>query len=74
MNAIFVDRILPDGTHVLVPKTERPRTCRRSDGTPKIAYATRYEARHARTKHDVLYHCTNCGRYHLATDRRHRAA
>lgn len=72
MNLIFVDRILPDGSHVLVPKTQRPRTCRRADGVPKVSYASRSAARAARTKHDVLYRCPNCEQYHLATDRRHR--
>jgi predicted RNA-binding Zn-ribbon protein involved in translation (DUF1610 family) len=72
MNLIFEDRILPDGNHVLVPKVERPRTCRRGDGVPKVCYNSRDAARAARTKHHVLYHCPNCGRYHLATDRRHR--
>ncbi|HKU69185.1 MAG TPA: hypothetical protein VJP85_15540 [Candidatus Baltobacteraceae bacterium] len=71
MNVIFVDRILPDGHHVLVPKLQRPRTCRRADGVPKVCYPSRQAARAARTKHDVLYHCPNCDRYHLATDRRH---
>ncbi|HLI96368.1 MAG TPA: hypothetical protein VKT72_09815 [Candidatus Baltobacteraceae bacterium] len=72
MNLIFEDRILPDGKHVLVPKVERPRTCRRADGVPKVCYNSRGAARSARTKHDVLYRCPNCDRYHLATDRRHR--
>jgi hypothetical protein len=72
MSIIFEDRVLPNGTHVLVPKISRPRTCRRSDGVPKITYHDRGAARHARTKHDVLYRCPNCGGYHLATDRRHR--
>jgi hypothetical protein len=72
MNLIFEDRILPDGTHVLVPKMSRPRTCRRADGVPKVSYASRRAARAARTKHDVLYRCPNCESYHLATDRRAR--
>lgn len=72
MSLIFEDRILPDGRHVLVPKVQRPRTCQRADGVPKVSYSTHHDARRARTKHDVLYHCPNCGRYHLATDRRHR--
>ena len=74
MNANFVDRILPDGTHVLVPKAERPRTCRRADGVPKIGYATRDAARRARAKHQHLYRCPNCCRYHLAGDQRRQAA
>ncbi len=72
MNIIFEDRILPNGTHVLVPKAARPRTCRRSDGVPKITYHDRNAARRARTKHDGLFRCPNCDGYHLATDRRHR--
>jgi hypothetical protein len=72
MNLIFEDRILPDGKHVLIPKFERPRTCRRADGIPKVCYSSRDAARAARTKHHVLYRCPNCERYHLATDRRHR--
>lgn len=72
MNVIFEDRILPDGSHVLIPRLRRPRTCRRADGVPKRSYGSRGEARAARTKHDVLYRCSNCGQYHLATDRRHR--
>jgi hypothetical protein len=72
MNLIFEDRILPDGQHVLVPKAQRPRTCRRSDGVPKVSYSSREAARAARTKHHVLYHCPNCAQYHLATDRRRR--
>jgi hypothetical protein len=70
MNVIFEARILPDGRHVLVPKPQRPRTCRRADGVPKIAYGSRAAARGARSKHQHLYRCPNCGRYHLATDRR----
>lgn len=72
MDLIFEDRILPNGTHVLIPKARLPRTCRRADGVPKVSYPSRHAARDARTKHDVLYHCPNCDRYHLATDRRHR--
>jgi hypothetical protein len=72
MNVIFVDRILPDGSHVLVPKPDRPRTCRNANGVPKVGYSSRDDARAARTKHHVLYRCPNCDRYHLATDRRHR--
>ena len=68
MNLIFEDRILPDGTHVLVPKMQRPRTCRRSDGVVKVTYESRRAARHARTKHSHLYNCPNCGRYHLASN------
>jgi hypothetical protein len=72
MNVIFEDRVLPNGSHVLVPKTRLPRTCRRSDGVPKIVYHDRNAARRACTKHEVFYHCPNCRNYHLATDRRHR--
>lgn len=74
MNLIFEDRILPNGEHVLVPKAQLPRTCRRSDGAPKVRYGDRHGARAARTKHHNLYHCPNCDGYHLATDRRRRAA
>jgi hypothetical protein len=72
MDVIFVDRILPDGSHVLIPKPDRPRTCRNPNGVPKICYTSRGAARVARTKHHVLYRCPNCNGYHLATDRRHR--
>ena len=72
MNVIFADRILPDGSHVLVPMPQRPRTCRRADGVPKVSYYTHAAARKACTKHHVIYRCPNCDRYHLASDRRHR--
>ena len=72
MNVIFEARILPSGEQVLIPKPVRPRTCRRLDGVPKKAYKTRSQARHARTKHDTIYRCPNCGLYHLATDTRER--
>lgn len=72
MNLIFEDRILPDGSHVLVPKLQRPRTCRNANGVPKVSYTSREAARSARTKHHVLYRCPNCEHWHLATDRRHR--
>ena len=68
---VFADRILPDGSHVLVPQIVLPRTCRRLDGATKVCYATRAEAKAARTKHDAVYHCPNCGTYHLATRHRH---
>ena len=71
MNVIFVDRILPDGTHVLIPRTQRPRTCRRADGVPKVAYVSHDAARAARKKHQHLYLCPNCERYHIATDGGH---
>jgi len=67
---LFVDRPMPDGSHVLVPRLIRPRTCRRLDGVTKVAYATRAEAKAARTKHDDVYRCPNCGAFHLATRRR----
>lgn len=72
MSIIFEARILPSGEQVLIPKAQRPRTCRRLDGVAKKSYATRADARRARTKHDAVYHCPNCGQYHLATDTRER--
>lgn len=69
---LFVGRPLPDGTQVLVPQLVRPRTCRRLDGVTKIAYASRAEAKGARTKHDSLYRCPHCGHFHLATRNGHR--
>ncbi|HTV73645.1 MAG TPA: hypothetical protein VME66_08080 [Candidatus Acidoferrales bacterium] len=64
---IFVTRPMPNGTQVLVPRLMLPRTCRRLDGVTKISYATRADAKAARTKHDEVYRCANCGAYHLAT-------
>ena len=72
MDIIFEARILPGGEQVLIPKMQRPRTCRRLDGVAKKSYATRAEARRARTKHDAVYHCPNCAHYRLATDTRAR--
>lgn len=72
MDVIFEARILPGGAQVLVPKPYRPRTCRRLDGVAKKTYDTRAQARRARTKHDAVYHCPNCGFFHLATDTRER--
>lgn len=54
MEVIFADRILPDGSHVLVPVVRRPRTCERADHVAKRAY------HHA-------YRCPNCGAFHLAS-------
>ena len=72
MNVVFEARILPGGGQVLIPKANLPRMCRRLDGVATKAYATRSEARRARTKHDSVYHCSNCGYFHLATDTRAR--
>jgi len=49
MSFIFEDRVLPNGAHVLIPKIARPRTCRRSDGVPKITYHDRKAGRRARS-------------------------
>ena len=70
---LFVGRPMPNGTQVLVPQLVRPRTCRRLDSVTKIGYATRSDAKAARTKHDTLYRCPHCGAYHLATRRRQRS-
>lgn len=64
---VFAAKVLPDGSQVLVPSVRRPRTCRRLDGIVKVAYEGRAAAKAARTKHDVVYRCPNCKRYHLAT-------
>lgn len=70
---LLVGRPMPDGTQVLVPQVIRPRTCRRLDGVKKISYATRAQAKAARTKHDEIYRCPNCGAFHLATKHRREA-
>ena len=72
MAVIFEARRLPDGAQVLIPRERLPRTCRRADGPPKVAYATRAEAKQAQRKHHVVYRCPNCDSYHRATDRRYR--
>ncbi|HEY1976389.1 MAG TPA: hypothetical protein VGG89_07590 [Candidatus Baltobacteraceae bacterium] len=64
---------MPDGTQVLVPQVLLPRTCRRLDGVTKVAYATRAEAKAAKTKHHTVYRCPHCGAFHLATKLRHVA-
>lgn len=67
MTLLFEDRILPDGTHVLVPIVRRPRTCERADHVAKRTYTSRKAAKAARTKHHHLYRCPNCGEFHLAS-------
>lgn len=69
---LFVGRPMPNGTQVLVPRVVLPRTCRRLDGVTKIAYATRAEAKAAKTKHDAAYRCPHCAAFHLATRRAHQ--
>lgn len=64
---LFVGRPLPDGSQVLVPRVVLPRTCRRLDGVAKLAYATRAEAKAAATKHHIVYRCTHCASFHLAS-------
>jgi hypothetical protein len=69
---VIIGRWLPNGSHVLIPKTVLPRTCRRLDGVVKVAFDSRAEAKAARTKHDVAYRCRHCARFHLATKHRRK--
>lgn len=71
---LFVGRPMPNGGQVLIPQVRLPRTCRRLDGVTKIAYATRAEAKAAKTKHDAVYGCPHCGAFHLATKTRRTGA
>jgi hypothetical protein len=67
---IFVARALPDGTQVLVPRTPRPRSCVRLDGTEKIVYDARSDAARGCPKHMTYYRCRACGSWHRATNRK----
>ena len=67
MTLLFEDRILPNGSHVLVPIVRLPRTCERADRVAKRSYQSRKAAKQARTKHHHLYRCPNCGEFHLAS-------
>ena len=45
-------------------------SCRWLDGVMKVALESRAGAKAARTKHETVYQCPNCGFHHVAT--RHR--
>jgi len=67
---VLVARALPDGTQVLIPRTLRPRSCVRLDGTEKVVYDSRSYAARGCPKHMTFYRCKACGAWHRATNRR----
>lgn len=69
-DTILVGTPLPNGEMVLVPRYARVRSCHRLDGTAKIAFLSRSDARKASRKHQDLYRCRFCGSWHLATKRK----
>jgi hypothetical protein len=66
-DTILIGTPLPNGTMVLVPRFARARSCHRLDGTAKIAFETRSDARKSCRKHEHVYGCKFCGAWHLAT-------
>ncbi len=69
-DTILIGTPLPNGTMVLVPRYVRPRSCHRLDGTAKIAFDSRSDARRRCAKHEHTYRCKFCGAWHLATTKR----
>ena len=69
-DTILVATPLPNGKMILVPRYARPRSCHRLDGTAKIAFVTRADARRSCAKHEHVYRCKFCGAWHLATTRK----
>jgi len=69
-DTILIATPLPNGTMVLVPQYARPRSCHRLDGTQKIAFVSRSDARRRCAKHETTYRCKCCGLWHLATKKR----
>jgi len=69
-DTILIATPLPNGKMVLVPRYGRPRSCHRLDGTAKIAFDTRSNARRRCAKHEHIYRCKFCGAWHLATTHR----
>ncbi len=69
-DTILIATPLPNGTMVLVPRYARPRSCHRLDGTQKIAFVSRSDARRRCAKHETTYRCKFCGSWHLATKKR----
>ena len=67
---IFVAYPLSGGRQAIMPRRVRPRCCVRLDGTEKLVYATRAEARKGCPKHAVTYRCKQCGKWHRATKTR----
>ena len=67
---VFVAYPLPDGRQAIMPRRVRPRCCVRLDGTEKLAYASRTEARRGCPKHETTYRCRQCGAWHRATKSR----
>ncbi len=72
-DVIFVAYPLPNGTQVIMPRRVRPRSCVRLDGGEKIVYASRSDARRGCPKHEVVYCCRYCARWHRATKRKRAA-
>ena len=70
LDTILIATPLPNGTMVLVPRYSRPRSCHRLDGTAKIAFDSRSDARRRCAKHEHIYRCKFCGAWHLATAKR----
>jgi hypothetical protein len=69
-DTILVGTPLPNGTMVLVPRYARVRSCHRLDGTAKVAFRSRSDARKSSRKHHDVYRCGFCGSWHLATKRK----
>ena len=67
---ILIATPLPNGSMVLVPRSPRPRSCHRLDGTAKIAFSARSDARRRCAKHQDVYRCRYCGDWHIATKKR----
>lgn len=58
-----------DGSQVLIPVPRARRTCARADGSAKIAYETKADARRQRRHGQRAYRCRSCNLYHIATIR-----